>query len=74
LESSRYRAHRRSYANTIWVIAKTTLDAVTWRKESIEALNQIWMPSEEVGDAVNNTRGINTSEVSYCRLIRPLLL
>lgn len=50
-----------SHANAVWVVFETTFDVVAWGKEGVEALNEARMAGEQVGDAANNARSINST-------------
>jgi hypothetical protein len=64
LERGRNRAHGRRYANAVRVVAESTLDAVSGRQKSVEALDQIRVAGEELGDSIDDTRGVNAIVVS----------
>lgn len=53
------RPRRRRHANAIRVILKATLNPVPGGQECIKSLNQVWMASEELGDAANHARRID---------------
>jgi hypothetical protein len=48
-----------------------TLNAITGRKEGVESLDEIWITSEECGDAINDARSIDAtiSEVAGVRYL-----
>jgi hypothetical protein len=60
LERRGYRAHRRRDADAVGVVAEAALDAVSRRQKGVEALDEIGMSGEELGDAVDDSGGVDT--------------
>lgn len=56
--------HRCRDTNRVGVAIMPTLDPVTGRQERVEALNEIWVPSEQFRHTIDDARCIDTAEVS----------
>jgi hypothetical protein len=56
-----HSSHRSCHSNSIWVAPCSTLYSISGREEGIEALNEVWMTSKEVGNAADDTRCVNAS-------------
>ena len=76
-------SHRSGHSNCIRVVTGTTLDAITRRKESVESLNEIRMPCEELRNSVDHSRRIDptnqivslsSSNGTECTIEDPLTL
>jgi hypothetical protein len=56
------RAHRSCNSDCVRIIPGTAFNPIPWGQECIESLDQVWMPREEFGDTVDDTRRIDTRE------------
>ena len=45
-----------------WIVGGATFNLVSLRQESVEALDKLWVASEQSRDAPNDARGIDAME------------
>jgi len=65
------RARRCRDADAVGVVLETTFDPIARWEESVEALDEVRMAGEQIGDATNDTRCIDSSiPVSFLRRFR----
>src|SRR5271154_813431 len=57
-------SHWRCDSDCVRIVACTTLDTIAWRKEGVKALDEVWVASKELGDAIYNTWGVNSGKIS----------
>src|SRR5450432_3862532 len=54
-------SHRGCHPDCIWIVSCSTFDAITRRKEGVEALNEIWVTSKKFGNTIYDARSVNSS-------------
>lgn len=54
------RAHGRCHSDCVWIVPSSALYPIAGWQECVEALNQIWVAREQLGDAVDDSRGVDT--------------
>lgn len=64
-------AHGCGDSNCVRVISRTTLNPVTRREKRVEALDKVWVSSEEFRNPVYDTRRINAKKGKPIRSLSP---
>lgn len=67
-------AHRRCNSDAIGIVVCATLDMISWRQKSIEALDKLRVAIEEGRHSINNARRINSVAFEVLHDVQKLIV